>query len=255
VESNPEHNMYARHNCLLVLAALLAAPATAPAADWEFTLAPYLWFAGLEGDVATIPGVPPAPIDVSPSQALEDTEAALMLMFEARSGRHGMFADFIYTDVRSKEEVFPNLGISLRSTSKSTVFSGAYQYRLVESDAGNLDFMGGLRYWEVDSFLAFTGPLQVSGHNTEDWVDPLIGLKGRYGIGGSKFYTSFGAVIGGFDVGSKLFYDLNLNFGYQWNDAIGTVVGYRMFDVDYDHKGFLWDVQQAGFGLGLTWRF
>jgi hypothetical protein len=238
-----------------VLAAILAVPGVASAADWEFKLAPYLWFAGLEGDVATIPGVPSAPIDVSPSDAIQDTEAAVMLMFEARKARHGLFVDLIYTDVRSKEEVFPDLGISLRTVSKSTILSGAYQYRLVEGEGNNIDLMGGLRYWEVDSFLSFTGPLQVSGRNKEDWVDPFIGLKGYYRFGSSKFYTSYGAAVGGFDAGSKLFYDLSLNLGYQWTDAIGTIIGYRLFNVDYDHKGFLWDVQQAGLGVGLAWRF
>ena len=240
---------------VIALAAFLMTPVTTAAADWEFKLAPYMWFAGLEGDVATIPGVPSAPIKVSPSQAIEDTEAALMLMFEARTGRHGLLMDLIYTDVRSKEEVFPNLGISLRSVSKSTLLSGAYQHRAIDNDAGSLDLMGGLRYWEVDSFLAFTGPMQISGRNKEDWVDPFVGLKGHYRLGNSKFYTSYGAVVGGFDAGSKLFYDLNLNFGYQWNDAIGTVLGYRLFDVDYDHKGFVWDVRQDGFLLGLSWSF
>ncbi len=67
--------------------------------------------------------------------------------------------------------------------------------------------------------------------------------------------TSYSAAVGGFDAGSKLFYDLNLNLGYQWTNAIGTVVGYRLFDVDYDESGFLWDVQQAGFGIGLAWSF
>ena len=247
--------MFTRTLGVLMLGIGLAAPGVASAADWEFKLAPYLWFAGLEGDVATIPGVPPAPIDVSPSDAIQDTEAALMLMFEARKGRHGLFVDFIYTDVRSKDEVFPNLGVSLRSVSKSTVLSGAYQYRLVQGEGNNLDLLGGLRYWEVDSALSFTGPLQVSGRNKEDWVDPFIGLKGYHRFGATKFYTSYGAAVGGFDAGSKLFYDLNVNLGYQWTDAIGTVVGYRLFDVDYDHKGFLWDVQQAGFGLGLAWSF
>lgn len=247
--------MFTRTLGVVMLGIGLAAPGVAAAADWEFKLAPYLWFAGLEGDVATIPGVPPAPIDVSPSQAIEDTEAALMLMFDARRGRHGLFVDFLYTDVRSTEEVFPNLGVSLRSVSKSTVLSGAYQYRLAEGEANNLDLMGGLRYWEVDSALSFTGPLEVSGRNKEDWVDPFIGLKGYHRFGSSKFYTSYGAAVGGFDAGSKLFYDLNLNLGYQWTDSIGTVVGYRLFDVDYDHKGFLWDVEQAGWGLGLAWSF
>jgi len=247
--------MSVRRIYVLMALALLAAPATASAADWEFKLAPYLWFAGLQGDVATIPGVPSAPIDVSPSQAIEDTDAALMLMFEARRGRHGLFVDFIYTDVRSTEEVFPNLGISLRSVSKSTVLSGAYEYRLVDNEGSNLDLMGGLRYWEVDSALSFTGPLEISGKNKEDWVDPFIGLKGYHRFGGSKFYMSYGAAVGGFDAGSKLFYDLNLNLGYQWNNAIGTAVGYRLFNVDYDHAGFLWDVEQAGWGVGLAWSF
>ena len=247
--------MFTRTLGVLMLGIGLAAPGVTSAADWEFKLAPYLWFAGLEGDVATIPGVPPAPIDVSPSDAIQDTEAALMLMFEARKGRHGLFVDFIYTDVRSKDEVFPNLGVSLRSVSKSTVLSGAYQYRLVQGEGNNLDLLGGLRYWEVDSALSFTGPLQVSGRNKEDWVDPFIGLKGYHRFGATKFYTSYGAAVGGFDTGSKLFYDLNLNLGYQWTNSIGTVVGYRLFDVDYDHKGFLWDVEQAGWGLGLAWSF
>ena len=46
-------------SCLLT--ASLAVPGVASAADWEFKLAPYLWFAGLEGDVATSPGEPSAP--------------------------------------------------------------------------------------------------------------------------------------------------------------------------------------------------
>jgi len=60
---------------------------------------------------------------------------------------------------------------------------------------------------------------------------------------------------GNFGVGSKMFYDLNLNLGYQWNDAIGTVIGYRWFDVERDESGFFYDVQQAGIGLGLAWSF
>jgi hypothetical protein len=247
--------MFSVRIVVLALAALLLVPVTADAADWDFTLAPYLWFAGLEGDAATIPGLPSAPIDVSPSQAIEDTEAALMLVFEARKGRGGLFVDLIYTDVRSEEEFLPALGISVRSRSKSTLLSGAYEQRLIDSESGNFDLLGGARYWEVDSFLGFTGPLGLSGRNKEDWVDPFLGLKGRHRFGKSRFYISYIAVVGGFDVSSKLFYDLNVNLGYQWNKAIGTVVGYRLFDVDYDHSGFVWDVRQEGLGLGLTWSF
>ena len=135
----------------LAVAMLLAVSGTAAAAEWEFKLAPYLWFAGLEGTAATIPGLPPAEIDVSPSQALEDTETAVMLMFEARKGRSGLFTDFVYSDVRSDAELIPSLGLSLRSETKSTLFTFVYQYRLLQQERGSLDLLAGARYWSIDS--------------------------------------------------------------------------------------------------------
>ena len=45
------------------------------------------------------------------------------------------------------------------------------------------------------------------------------------------------------------------SIGYRWNAAIGTALGYRLFDVEYDSGGFSYDVRQAGWQLGLTWRF
>lgn len=66
---------------------------------------------------------------------------------------------------------------------------------------------------------------------------------------------SGGARFGGFGVGSDSFFDLNLNFGYQWSKAIGTAIGYSLFDVDYRKEDFLYDVRQEGWLLGLTRAF
>lgn len=72
--------------------ALQVYPLTAQAGDaWQFRLTPCLWFAGLEGDVPMIPGTPAAAIDISPSDAIEDTETSLMLLIDAKRGRHGVF--------------------------------------------------------------------------------------------------------------------------------------------------------------------
>ena len=115
-----------------------------------------------------------------------------------------------------------------------------------------IDAFGGIRYWHIDSHLSLIGP--GAGH-TESWVDPMIGIKGRTALGDTSFYTSAGASIGGFGMNSDLFYDLNVNFGYQWNDAIGTTIGYRLYDLDYENDGFVYDVRQEGWILGLTWSF
>jgi len=65
-------------------------------------------------------------------------------------------------------------------------------------------------------------------------------------MGSSQFYVEGCAGLGGFGVGSDLFYEINANVGYQWNKSIGTALGYRMFDVDYEDDGYVYDVRQQG---------
>lgn len=227
--------------------------------NWEFRLSPYGWFAGLEGDVASIPGLPAMPIDVSSGDALDDTEASFMLMFEAKKNGHGFFMDAFYSDVQSEETLIEvnNNPLLLNSTTKTTMLTGAYMYEVYKNEQSVADVFAGLRYWNIDSHLSLNGGLGIlpPGDHEESWVDPLIGIKGRTFIGNTKVYVAGGAAIGGFGVGSDLFYDLNANLGYQWNDAIGTTVGYRIYDLDYENDGFVYDVKQQGWMIGLTWAF
>ena len=81
----------------ILLAVVMLSPALVFAeGDWNFKLSPYLWFAGVKGTVSTIPGAPSVPIEVSPSDALSDTEASLMLLFEAKKNRHGVLINLLY---------------------------------------------------------------------------------------------------------------------------------------------------------------
>ena len=81
-----------------------------------------------------------------------------MLLVDAKRGRHGVFADFIYTDVRSDEELLPSpISLMLRSVTKTTIFSLAYQYEIFSQDQAVIDLMLGARYWDIDSELSF-GP-------------------------------------------------------------------------------------------------
>ncbi len=247
-----------RKSVLFIIAICL--PATVFAANsWEYRLSPYLWFAGVDGDVATIPGSPTVPIKLTASDALEDNETSFMAFFEARKQRHGLLLDLIYTDTRTDEDLIEDIGLVLTSVSKNTLFSASYEYGIYESAGTRLDLLAGLRYWDVDSSLRFKGGLgALAGRrvdNSEDWLDPLLGVKGKTRLGESNFYLAYWAIFGGFGAGSESFYDASLNLGYQWNDAIGTTLGYRQFDVDYDDDGFVYDIQQFGWALGLTWKF
>jgi hypothetical protein len=147
---------------------------------------------------------------------------------------------------------------TLTSRTKTWIVSAAGFYRLIEQDGAFLDGMAGLRYWSVDSSLKLGAgilPARESS-NREDWVDPIIGLKGlTVPLGASKFFVSGALVLGGFGVGSDFMWDGLLNLGYQWTAMFSTTVGYRYLDVDYDEDDFLYDVSQDGLVLGLSWRF
>lgn len=247
--------------CLyIVLAAAFTATPTLAEEAWQFRLSPYAWLAGAKGNVGSIPGQPAVPIDVSPWDALKDLDGGAMIMLDARKGRHGFLADLLYTDVQSDTELLPSpIDLGMTSTSKTTVATLAYQYQLYREEGTVVDLLAGLRYWRMDTELRFTGGLGIlagrSIRNTESWFDPGLGVKGRMPLGSSRFYFEGGAGIGGFGVGSDLFYEINVNVGYQWNKAIGTTIGYRMFDVDYENDGYVYDVRQQGWQLGLSWAF
>lgn len=226
--------------------------------SWQFQIAPYAWLAGQKGTVGTLPGLPPADIDISFSDdILGNINGALMLVGEARKGPFGIVMDMAYTDIESDTAVPGQYFTTLTSQTESWMVTVAAFYRFLETDRAFLDGLGGIRFWSVDSKLSLSGgPLGIYAlGSSEDWVDPIIGLKGLTMLGDSKFFLSGFFLIGGFDVGSNFMWDGNLNLGYQWTETFSTTIGYRYLDVDYDNDDYLYDVSQDGMILGLSWRF
>jgi hypothetical protein len=244
---------------LISLCLSLSAHAETPSSDkWEFQLAPYAWLAGQNGKVATFPSGRPVDIDVDFYDDIRgNINGALMLVSEARKGHCGVLMDIAYTDIEFENPTPGPFFSSVSSRTKSWIVSAAGLYRLTDMEKGFLDVLGGLRYWSVESELSLGAglwPAQMVT-NKEDWVDPIIGIKGLSSLGESKFYTSGAFVVGGFGVGSDLMWDANLNLGYQWTTGFSTTIGYRYLDVDYEKDAFLYDVAQDGLILGLSWRF
>jgi hypothetical protein len=166
--------------------------------------------------------------------------------------------DVAYTDIEMEDSVpYGTLYSAVGVQTKSWIVSIAGLYRLIERKNRFLDVIAGVRYWSVDTDLTLKAGLlpERSISNSEDWVDPLIGLKGLTPIGESNFFVSGAFVLGGFGAGSDFMWDANVNFGYQWTKGFSTTVGYRYLDVDYEKDDFLYDVVQQGPVLGLSWRF
>lgn len=245
---------------VFLLSAAIILPGFAHAAsDWNFRLTPYAWFAGVKGEASTLPGAPVAPIEVTPGDALSDSQVSAMVIFEAKKQKHGVLVDLVYTDSESDTTLVDAINLTLKSISRNKIYSVAYEYELYNQDKSVVDVFAGARYWKVDTIMEFGGGLgMLAGQrirNAESWVDPLVGIKGRTPLGDSKFYAAGWLATGGFGVGSDSFYDLSANLGYQWTKSIGTTIGYRLFDVDYEEGSFVYDMRQEGWALGLTWAF
>jgi hypothetical protein len=100
---------------IVIIAALLAYAGIVHAkGDWDFRLSPYGWFAGVKGNASTIPGAPVVPIEVTPSEALSDSRASAMLIFEAKKGKHGAIIDLIYTDSESGTTLIEAINLNER---------------------------------------------------------------------------------------------------------------------------------------------
>ena len=246
--------------CLLSL--LTLSPSFIFASDeedsWKFHIVSYAWLAGQEGTVGTLPGLPPADIDINfTDDILGSINGALMMIGEARKGSFGLSMEVTYSDIESDIGIPGQYFITTTSRSKTWMVSASAFYRLLETDRAFLDGLGGIRYWSVDSELSLNNNLlgRYAINNQEDWFDPIVGLKGKTMIGASKFYLSGFILIGGFGAGSDFMWDANFNLGYSWTDAIATTIGYRYLDVDYENDDFLYDVSQEGLVLGLSWRF
>lgn len=224
--------------------------------DWTFAFAPYIWAAGLKGEVATLPGLPPTEVDASFSDILENFDIGFMGVGEIRKGRWAFFSDLVYVDLSADAATpgpfFSNVSID----AKTFIGTFAASYRAVATPNIHLDLQAGARVWSVETKLALGAGLLAARQreDSETWADPIIGLRARVELGSSFYLTGWGN-IGGFGAASDLTWDVLGGIGYQWNDWLASVVGYRHLSVDYENDGFLFDVEQSGPVIGAVFRF
>ena len=236
--------------------AAVAVMPQAPGSPWSVAIAPYVWASGISGDIGSF-GLPPVHLDASFSDILKNFDIGAMFVGEIRYQRYGLFTDFIYVKISGSKGTPLGLAAgSVNVDTKTLTATIAPEYRLVETPRGSLDVMAGARIWSVDTDVSFSGGL-LNGRSASDgdtWVDPLIGVKGRLDLGRNFYLTAWG-MIGGFGVSSKFMWDAWGGVGYDFNNRISAVVGYRGLGVNYENGGFKYDITQYGPAIGAVIKF
>ncbi len=241
--------------CALAAASIviLAAPqavAQSGSDGWEFTVAPYLVAAGLDGSL-TVANIE-ADVDVAFDDVISNLDFALMGHFDMRNERWVLSSDMIFVDLEDSEEVAQG---TRTASVEETLWEVAGGYRV--SPAVTL-LVGG-RWVDLSSTLQYSGPVvQGSVDASKSWVDPFVGAHITAPLSNNWWIGAHGD-IGGFGVGSELAWQAYADIGWKVSDLVTVILGYRAIDIDYeDGSGleyFHYDLLMAGPQLGVAFRF
>ena len=69
---------------------------------WSFTIAPYVWGAGINGEVGAF-GLPTVEVDASFSEIFDHLDFGAMLVSELRYGRFGIATDLVFVKLSGKK--------------------------------------------------------------------------------------------------------------------------------------------------------
>jgi hypothetical protein len=231
---------------------------------WTLSVAPYVWGAGLQGNVGLF-GVRPISVNMSFGDIVDNLRFGGMAVGEAHNGTWGVLTDVIYIKTEVEQTVGRNVAgvpLALSGNIETSSFSGTImgQYRLVSQPTATLDLMAGARVWSVNndiklSLTAGGAPLAgLGGSEGSTWVDPMVGFRARLDLNSSWYLTGWG-MVGGFGAGSDISWDVLAGVGYQWTTRLSIIGGYRALGVNYKNNGFVYDVVQRGPILGALIRF
>jgi hypothetical protein len=172
---------------------------------------------------------------------------------EARKNRFIILTDLQYSDLATEKGNPGPLFSSTRASFKTFVLDPEVGYRILDNGKGaTLDVLGGVRYWHLNSDLAFRAGIlpAVEVSRSRGWVDGVAGLRGKAALSPRWFVAGKADLGGG---GSKFTYQLFGGVGVNLGKRLALIGGYRDLNVNYDKDGFLFDMSLHGpiFGFGL----
>jgi opacity protein-like surface antigen len=247
----------ARAAALALAALTVPGPAAqAQESETEVLLTGYLFASALDGRASVTSTLPPADIELSFSDVLEDLDFGVMSALELRRGKWSFVGDLMYSRVSPSGSVptAPPLGAALEQ--RSLTLQGTVYFRVHEDANLFVDLGAGLRRWSVDNTAAVSlGGVPVATFaDSEDWVDPVVAARMNARLGEATSLT-LAADYGSFGGGSDETWQLLGTLNWQKSDRVTLRAGYRVLSVDHLDNGFVYDVRMNGPVFGMTYRF
>jgi hypothetical protein len=222
---------------------------------WSFELTPYLWAAGLNGDIEVRNRK--ASVDPSFSDIFKDLDFGIMGAAEVRYDRWGFLLDGMHLKLSQDGVSTPfRLFSTVDVDSKLGMVEGYFMYRPVWLDVFTLDVMAGARAWILDTELKFKPgalPGETVSHSTS-FADPLIGFRARYNMT-DKFSLSLFGDVGGFGASSTVTWQAFGGFEWRFAQHWTALAGYRALGIDIEKRQIKIDAVMHGPVFGISYRF
>jgi opacity protein-like surface antigen len=235
---------------LALCALLVAAPAWAGDA-WRFEATPYLWAAGMKGDVG-VGRIEVDGLEVTFPDIVKSLRAGFMGSLEGRNGDYGFFVDAIYMQMKQKHPASRILLGDVEATATQQAYALAGTWRLDPS----VDLFAGARSnfvkAELDLATSALTPAGRSANKSRTWWDGYVGVRGRHAL--DPRWT----LVGYADLGageSDLTWQVSAGLDYAMSPDAIAKFGVRYFKVEYDKDAFKWDMLSGGLFAGLALRF
>lgn len=222
--------------------------------DWSASVIPYLWLAGVDGDVTTATGA-----TASGSSTFQGYSSSIKIGIEGvidlRWRRWHVISDGTWMKLEGGDTLVPqtpgpgtpiiNLGVI--TTSAFGTAGVAYELPLKWDTAVDLYLAG--RWWHFTSYeLATIGPFAAIANSKTVWGDVVGGFRLRHAIT-EHWGVGLGADVGG--GGSDVTWQTYASLKYKVNRHLGLAVGYRVLGVDYSTGGNQIDLTMRGLILGM----
>lgn len=254
--------------CMLMAGLVMTAwSGAAMAAEGKLTVAVGAWLQELDGLVqVTEAGVPGTSVDLESTLGIDnDTSPSLTFCYRP-GGRYKLTGGFTSMENSGRKTVTTavsfkgvqyNVNAVLTSLVETTLFDLNYHRLLSETEKGDLSFMLGLRYLDVEtSITGEVGVTTVARTESFEVPVPVIGLSGqtrmsdKVTLAGSFGYLELDS---GDDKGKVT--DLDLQMIYHLQDDLNITVGYRSLDLEAESGDDRAEIKYSGIKLFVSKKF
>lgn len=242
-----------------------ANPIPVVADEFRFAITPYVWAAGISGNL-DYNNVQRVHSQLSSDKVLSNLSTGAMLDGEIHYGRWGLFGNGVFAKLSNASSVSRiKDGMSLDVNSNSDAWLGIYTvagtYTAYASKAAYLDVLAGARFLNLNAKVQLDASVENTPYQGDKTLyssvsasDAIAGVKGRLRLGETSWYVPFYLDAGGGSSTAKLTTQQALGVGYAFN-AIDLALYYNNIYYSLSNGNVSSYINMSGPALAATFRF